>query len=366
MALPGRNLVVKMSSKSVTTGFMAATSILVILLAGMFGLGQGQSALAREIETGITDNLSAELGFPVYTWSPLDTAPQAVVVAIHGATLHGRSYTTIAKQLSKKGYVVLAPDMRGYGAWYHNSEKDDELAKHVLFKQTESDILSLLKKAHQLYPGKPVFVMGESVGANMAIKLLADQADCADGIILSSPAIKQRYFFGPTVMKQLLTVFLWHPSAQLDITPFLRSRVSDDDRITDERVNDPLGRTKLNAGELFKTRWFNKDSLRLVPMLPEKLSVLVIEGSDDRLFRADLIEQDLMAQMPCSDKTLYLLKGKGHIHLETQYLKEEVEKKVAEWLAEKTSKYGQKPNGTAVSSIAPGTNASADSVSSKN
>lgn len=354
-----------MSSRSIRTRFLAsAFSIFSAISLGLACLAPVSDA--KEVEASVTDNLSADLGFPVYTWAPLDSAPRAVVVAIHGATLHGRSYTTIAKELSKLGYAVLAPDMRGYGAWYHNSESEDELAKHVLFKQTESDILSLLKKAHQLYPGKPVFVMGESVGANMAIKLLADQADCAEGIILSSPAIKQRYFIGPTVMKQIFTVFFWHPSAQLDITPFLRSRVSDDDRITDERVNDPLGRTKLNAGELFKTRWFNKDSLKLVPMLPEKLSVLVIEGSDDKLFRADLIEQDLMSPMPCADKTLFLLKGKGHIHLETQYLKAEVEKKVSEWLAEKTAKYSQKQPGTEVSSISPSTNASSDAVSSKN
>lgn len=332
--------------------FCVSLTVLTSLLFGAGGLLSTTPVLAKEIEARVVDNLSAELGFPIYSWCPVDNAPRAVLVAIHGATLHGRSYTTIGNELSKKGYAFFSPDMRGYGAWYHNSSPTDALAKHVLFKQSEADLNSLLKKVHELYPDKPVFLMGESVGANMAIRLLANSADCADGMILSSPAIKQRYFFGPTVIKQIATVFFWHPSAQLDITPFLRSRVSDDDRITEERVNDPLGRTKLNAGELFKTRWFNKDSLKLLPQLPKgKISVLVLEGSDDRLFRADLIDQDLMSQIPCEDKTLHLLKGKGHIHLETKYLKDEVEQAVENWLAEKTEKYSQKHKETEVSSV---------------
>lgn len=331
----------------------ASAAVLNCMLFGAsVGLFSPAPAAAKEIEARVVDNLSAELGFPLYTWAPPDNAPQAVLIAIHGATLHGRSYTTIGTELSKKGYAVFSPDMRGYGAWYHNSSPDDSLARHVLFKQSEADLTSLIKKVKELYPGKPVFLMGESVGANMAIRLMANHADCAEGMILSSPAIRQRYFIGPTVLKQLATVFFWHPTAQLDISPFLKSRVSDDERITDERVNDPLGRTKLNAGELFKTRWFNKDSLKLLPQLPKNnVSVLVLEGSDDKLFRADLIDQDLMSQIPCEDKTLHLLKGKGHIHLETKFLKEEVEKTVEAWLAEKTQKYALRPKEAEVSSV---------------
>lgn len=300
-------------------------------------------AFAKEVEAKVVDNLSAELGFPIYSWAP-ESAPQAVLIAIHGATLHGRSYTKVAQELSKKGYVIFAPDMRGFGSWYHDHSKEEDetdFSHHVLYRQSEADLKALIKKAHELFPGKPVFLMGESVGANMAIRLLAGDPDCADGMILSSPAIKQRYFFGMSVVKQFMTVFFVNPGAQLDVTPYLRSRVSEDKRIVAERVNDPLGRNKMNVGELWKTRWFNKDSLKLLPNLPDKIAVLVLEGSEDKLFRADLIG-DMMDQMPCTDKDLRLLKGKGHIHLETAYLPEDVQSVLETWLAEKTLKYSQK------------------------
>lgn len=321
-----------------------------IMLAAAILLGSlSAPSFAKEYEGAIVDNLGQELGFPLYSWQPV-TAPQAVILAIHGATLHGRSYTAIAKHLSQKGYAVYAPDLRGFGAWYHNT--DDDIAKHVLYRQSESDLKNLLAKLHELYPGKPVFIMGESVGANFAVKLLAGDPKCADGMIMSSPAVKQRFFFGPTIMAQIFTVFFWKPSAQLDISPFIRSRVSESKEITEERLNDPLGRNKLNVGELFKTRWFNKECLTFLPQVPNRAAVLVLEGSQDKLFRADDIN-NLMAQMPCADKTLHLFKKTGHINLETQYLQPEVEAVVDEWLAEKTTKYSHQQNGkiTEVSSL---------------
>jgi alpha-beta hydrolase superfamily lysophospholipase len=182
--------------------------------------------------------------------------------------------------------------------------------------------------------------MGESVGANMAVKLLADHPNCADGMILSGTAIKQRLFFGPHGFMQMMTVFFVNRHAQLDIEPYIRTRVSESPQITAERVNDPLGRTKLDVVELFKTRFFNKDCLKLLPQVSNKASVLVIEGSEDKLFHADDVT-NLMAQIPCPDKTLHMIKGRGHINLETDYMLDEVEHIVENWLAEKTLKFSQ-------------------------
>lgn len=294
------------------------------------------------LQARLVDNMSSELGFPLYTWST-NSDPSALVVAIHGATLHGRSYTTIAEKLSKKGYAVFAPDMRGFGSWYHDEHPEDAEAKSILYRRSENDLQKLLAKLREQYPSKPIYLMGESVGANMAVRLLAIDGTCADGLILSSPAIKQRLFFGPSVLKQIITVFFINPTAQLDITPFIKSRVSESPEITEERVTDELGRNKMNAGELFKTRWFNKVSMEMAPVLPSHVPILIIEGSIDKLFHAKDI-QSLMAELPMTDKKLHLLNGKGHIHLETKYLKPEVENVVSDWLADKSSKYAKNQN----------------------
>jgi len=316
---------------------LAATAgkaaLLLTLAAGAFSA----PANSTELELSVTDNLSAELGFPLYTWASA-SSPQAIIVAIHGATLHGRSYSTVAQTLSQKGYSVFAPDMRGFGAWYHNSAPTDSDAKHVIYSQSEADLFKLITKLRELYPGKAIFLMGESVGANMAIRLMADHPNCAEGMILSGAGIKQRIFFGPHGLLQMLTVFFVNPHAQLDIAPYIKSRVSESKDIANERVGDPLGRTKLDVVELFKTRFFNKDCLKLVPQLSTKTSVLVLEGDKDRLFHADDIEK-IMSELPCEDKTLHLLKDRGHINLETAYVLPEVNAILEDWLADKTVKF---------------------------
>ena len=311
-------------------------------IATMSSLSTSGMAVTSErttLEAKLVDNMSTEIGCPIYSWATT-ADPTAVIVAIHGATLHGRSYAVLGDKLAQKGYAVFAPDMRGFGSWYHDEHPGEEFPKHVLYRRSERDIKALLVKLRQLYPRKPIYLMGESVGANMAIRLLALDGSCADGMILSSPAIRQRMFVGPSVIKQIITVFFLNPKAQLDITPFLKSRVSESQEIIDERVNDELARNRMNAGELFKTRFFNKDSIKLVPALPDNLPVLIIEGSLDKLFDAADIKK-LLSELPMEDKKLQLLEGKGHIHLETKYLKPDVEEIVCDWLSEKSAKYAK-------------------------
>lgn len=317
----------------------AAGAILLLVLTQL----QLPLAMAgNELEVKVVDNLSSELGIPVYSWaSRRQEETEAVIVAIHGATLHARSYTTISRQLANEGYAVFAADMRGFGSWYKGHDDPEDASRRILYRPSEADLRSLLSKLRQLYPNKPIFLMGESVGANMAIRLLAADGNCADGMILSSPGIKQRFFIGPTVIMQFLTVMI-KPGSQLSVSPILRSRISDDPRITSERVNDPLARNKMNVGELFKTRWFNKESLKLLPQIPERIPVLVLEGTDDKLFDSHDIEK-LMAQLNSNDKTLHWLQGKGHIHLETVYLKPEVIGVINDWLKEKTLKLSRQP-----------------------
>lgn len=276
--------------------------------------------------------LSCQLGFPVYSWRPQEVSEaKAIVVALHGATLHGRSFETLGKVLAERNYLVFAGDMRGFGAWNDELEAPNvPNPKHIIYKQSQADVLNLLEKLRGIYPDKPIYLMGESVGANMALSLLAIEPFCADGAILSSPAIKQRYFFGPTIIKQFLTV-MFKPSAQLSVEPYIKSRISHNGAITQERLSDPLSRNFMNVGELFKTRWFNKSAFKLLCCVPEHIGILILEGRKDQLFDSDDVE-NLMAQLKTRQKELQYLPDKGHINLETRYLDTAVISKVSSWL----------------------------------
>lgn len=291
-------------------------------------------AQPRELTGNVTENLTEELGFPLYVNGPELASPKAVIVAIHGATLHGRAFDTFSKAVAKRGYLVIAGDMRGFGDWIHGKPRG-EYPRHVLYKWSESDLRHLLAKLRELYPEKPIYLVGESVGANMAVRLLAGDPYCAEGAILSSPAVKQRVFINSTLVKQFFTVMV-KPKTQLSVEPFIQKRISENPLITQERLNDPLGRNQMNVGELFKTRWFNKESIERAPLYPRKAPILVMEGAEDQLFCPEDVHK-LMSDLPSVDKELLWLKGKGHINLETKYLDPGVVDIVVEWLDKKTA-----------------------------
>ncbi len=313
--------------RALNTGVIAALIIVLMMMSAL-------PAMSKELTGNVREDLTEELGFPLYVHGPDSKAPKAVVVAIHGATLHGRAFDTLSKELSKHDYMVIAGDMRGFGDWIHGKARGP-FPHHVLYKWSEADLRRLLSKLRELYPEKPIYLVGESVGANMAVRLLAGDPYCAEGAILSSPAVHQRMFIDTTVVKQFLTVMV-NPKAQLSVEPFIRKRISEKPEITLERLNDPLGRNKMNVGELFKTRWFNKESIARAPFYPSSVPILVMEGSEDKLFHPEDVNK-LMADLPAKDKELLWLKGKGHINLETKFLDPEVVNLVVGWLDKKTA-----------------------------
>src|SRR5262249_48495567 len=122
---------------------------------------------------------------PVYQWQDDERAPKAVVLAIHGLTMHGTVFDTCARKLASDGIVVVALDLRGYGDWYKGTRKS-----RINYLQSEKDVYALTAAVRQRYKGLPVFLAGESLGGSMAIRLAAKNPGLVDGLVLASPAIK--------------------------------------------------------------------------------------------------------------------------------------------------------------------------------
>ncbi len=71
----------------------------------------------RDHPITFTENgaLASELEFPVYEWQPSDAEPTEMILAIHGLTLHGRSYSLLGKAFAAGGFYFVSSDMRGFG-----------------------------------------------------------------------------------------------------------------------------------------------------------------------------------------------------------------------------------------------------------
>ena len=125
---------------------------------------------------------------PLREWLPRDDSLKvkeikAIILAIHGFNDYSKGMTNPAEGMVRRGMAVYAYDQRGFGRtpqrgiWPGNERMIADLKLAV-------DLL------HRKYPDKPLFILGESMGASVVIAAAAENPPLqADGLILVSPAL---------------------------------------------------------------------------------------------------------------------------------------------------------------------------------
>jgi alpha-beta hydrolase superfamily lysophospholipase len=120
---------------------------------------------------------------PLRIWLPWDKPLEASIIGLHGFNDYNRAFDAPGKGLARRGFALYAFDQRGFGGapqrglWSSTDQMIDDLATAA----------RLAKAAH---PDKPVYLLGESMGAAVMLAAVTRHADMpVDGIILAAPAI---------------------------------------------------------------------------------------------------------------------------------------------------------------------------------
>lgn len=320
--LPQRQTLLHLGAKFLR---MALLSILI----ASFVPSQSMAEVTREDEA----QLAQRVGLPVYQWSSASVEPRAVAILVHGLTMHGAIYDTLARHLADQGYVVLAPDLHGYGRWADLKVEDrhcKECGAQVCYQKSRRELLGLIDSVKETYPTLPLYMIGESLGADMVLYSAGNRPKSIDGIVLSSPAIRRRMNMVPRVMwdAALLT---HNPFRQVNLIPYMKKFASEDPRIVDEAVHDPLVRKKLTSWELFKTIRTIKPTLSYASKVPATMPVLVIQGDKDRMLKSNAV-CDLLKRLNSTDRTVRWFHDRGHLLLETAYVQDDTLTTVENWL----------------------------------
>lgn len=119
---------------------------------------------------------------PLRHWLPLGEV-RAVVVALHGMNDYSNAFEGPGKALAEQGIAVFAYDQRGFGR-----------APNVGYWPGEEtlaeDLSMVIRLISARYPGKRLFVLGESMGGAVAMVTLSRRdVPPVDGVILSAPAV---------------------------------------------------------------------------------------------------------------------------------------------------------------------------------
>jgi acylglycerol lipase len=227
---------------------------------------------------------------------------KAVLLVVHGLGEHSGRYGNVVNHLVPLGYAVYGLDHIGHG----KSEGDREVV------QSFQDYTDTLAVFHNLVQegqaGKPIFILGHSMGGLIACDYLLDHQADFRGAVISAPTIKVGTGISPVTitMGKILSVLL--PKAgvlALDVTA-----ISRDPAVVSAYVNDPLvfhGKTPARlAAELLK-------AMQRVSAELDKIALpfIVVQGSEDKLVDPGGAQM-LYDRASSQDKTIHVYEGLYH------------------------------------------------------
>lgn len=233
-------------------------------------------------------------------WLP-DDDPVAVLVVAHGFGEHIDRYANVVNGAVPRGFAVYGPDHRGHGrSGGHRALID----KHEYLLDDLDQVFARVASDH---PGVPVFLVGHSMGGNIALASALRRQDRLRGLILSGPAVTT---YG--VSRTLLVVarVLGRIAPKYGVRKLSSAGVSRDPAVVAAYDADPLVfHGKMPAGTGAAILRTSKGFPDRLPNL--KIALLVVHGSSDALVSVES-GKTAHALAGSADKTLKIYDGLFH------------------------------------------------------
>ncbi len=122
-----------------------------------------------------------------YRWLP-EGEPEALLQIAHGMGEHARRYAWAAGHLNRAGFAVYAQDHRGHGG-SSPPERYGDMGEDG-WNRTIRDAAELTDRIRAAHPGKPLALLGHSMGAMLAQQYLYRYGHKLDAAVLSgSPGL---------------------------------------------------------------------------------------------------------------------------------------------------------------------------------
>lgn len=154
---------------------------------------------------------------------------RAVIVIVHGYGDHSGRYQHVAERLVAEGYLVLAPDHHGHG-------ESEGPRGRISFEDAVADLDQLTNIAAQAAPGRPLFMLGHSMGGALALRYALAHGDRLAGLIVSGPLVEVQGRAAAKLLGRVLGVVApGAPVARID-----PAQVSRDPAVVAAYESDPL------------------------------------------------------------------------------------------------------------------------------
>jgi acylglycerol lipase len=214
------------------------------------------------------------LRLPLRHWDAPN--PRVVIVALHGMSDYSNAFDMPGTWWATQGITTYAYDQRGFGRAPNPGLWPDGDA-------LRSDLDDFVDTIHAKYPGKPVLVLGESMGGAVVLTAVASaQPPHADGAILVAPAVWSR-----SDMPMSYRVALWFAAhflpamtvsgKGLDIWP------SDNIPMMRKLAHDPLFQHTTRSDAVYGLVNLMDEARHAPEHLSDPPPILFLYGKDDQI-----------------------------------------------------------------------------------
>ena len=235
------------------------------------------------------------------SWLP-EGEPSASLLIVHGLAEHCGRYTNVIDHFVPRGFAVYGVDHVGHG----------KSSGRRVFVERFSDFVFVLETyvgmIREWEPGRPLFMIGHSLGALIGAVYLLDHQEALAGAVLSGPLVKvpDNISLVTVLLSRILSVLL----PRLGVAAVDASGVSRDPAVVRAYIDDPLvycGRATARLGcEVLKAMHRVEREASGIT-----LPILILQGSEDRLVSPKGAEM-LHRVAGSTDKTLKIYQGLHH------------------------------------------------------
>ncbi len=233
-------------------------------------------------------------------WRP--EAAKAVVALAHGLGEHSGRYNNVVGWLVPRGYAIYALDHRGHGRSGGRRGHVDRFSDYL------DDLQHLVGLASAAEPGRPVFLLGHSLGGLIALAYAIERPQGLQGVVASSPGLRRRFEVPPSklflgnLMSRIWPTFTQHSGLPA-------SGLSHDPQVALEYVGDKL------VHDLVSARLFIEITTAAEQVLSDagRLAIpcLLLQGEDDPIVDPQAT-REFYTRASSADKALRTYPGFYH------------------------------------------------------
>ncbi len=252
-------------------------------------------------------------------WKP-DTAPRAVLAVVHGFGEHSGRYLNFVNYFVPRGFALYAFDHRGHG-------KSPGVRGHVnQWSEFRDDVRAFIQLVREQEPGKPVFILGHSLGGLITLEYALHYPDGLHGVIASGPLLVQAGL-SPVVIALAKVLSRIAPSTAIK-TGLDSSTISRDPAVVKAYQTDPLvhgfGTPRMSTEITAAQNWTNAHAADLT------LPFYMILGGEDKLVPPEG-GRKFFANVSSPDKALHDYAGAYH-ETHNDLIKDQVFTDLNQWL----------------------------------